>query len=147
MRGPLYPDNPPRCNRRVLFSSRLEPSKAFDEFFCPAPGKADGQPAVVIVPLDGNDRAHPKGGMADCLAEERVFGLALSAETGTLARCPVRLAFSAGRMRAAHPAGEFLGGVGILGVGFIAARYAEFGQRATDSVNQFGWNFGEETRG
>src|SRR5713101_7922439 len=147
MRGPLYPDNPPRCNRRVLFSSRLEPSKAFDEFFCPAPGEADGQPAVVIVPLDGDDRAHPKGGVADRLADERVFGLALPAETGKPARRPVRLAVSAARMRAAHPAGEFLRGVGILGVGLVAARYAEFGQRATDGVNQFGWNFGEETRG
>lgn len=79
MSGSIYPERPrfatkwPTLQMGLCTSlSRLELSIALNEFFCPAPGKTDGNAAVFLIALDPYNRADAEVRMADFAAQHGI---------------------------------------------------------------------------
>ena len=97
MRASMYPEKPGGATgRRAPSDERLPMLRLlklcvpFDKLFRPAPWKAYGYPAVLIVAFDTHDRSHSVAGMPHFAAEHgiRVAAFGGWPPEGTRARLP-----------------------------------------------------------
>src|SRR5882672_12792853 len=108
---------------------RLELGVTFDEFFCAAAREADGDAAVVFVAFNSDNGANAVFRVAYFAAEHGVGGSTARRRTAETWR--FRTLARGGRTLGCHgaasdPAHEFFGRVRIFGIGFVAARLADF---------------------
>ena len=107
-------------------------------------GETHGELAVIVIAVHVDDGAEAVGWMADALADEGIGVALYAAARAEPVRSNPRGALPRGSRRAADAAREFLGGIGVFGVGFVAARFAGFGERAFGGIDEIRRNFLQE---
>ena len=123
------------CKERKL--ELLELGVAFYEFFCAAAWEGYGETTVVVVAFDPDDGAYAVLRVANFLAEQWI-GVCAASNCGAAEAW--RRAGTLGLVcgwhgTAAHAAQEFVGRVGVFGIGLVAAGLADFGHRAAHGVH------------
>src|SRR2546429_644102 len=148
----MYPEMPWHATCRGSFelcrSSLFELRVALDEFLGAPSGKAYRNAPIFIVAFDGHDGSDTVTGMPHPSSKHRVGrtpafrgGAPQSGCAGGPPRWRRRFLF------AANAAKEFLGRIGVFRIGFVAALFADLGQRAPCRFHQFAGDFRKKTRG
>src|ERR1700674_1198501 len=124
-------------------SDLFELCVTLDKLLGSAAGKADGQPAVVVIAFDAHNGAHAEIGVAHLSAKQGI-GIAATFCGGSCERARALLAPRGGRrvrFRSAYTTKEFIRGVGIFGIGLVSARLADLRHGSADGVHQLAWYF------
>src|SRR6266704_2257564 len=139
------------CLARALCAHvLLRPGKigvALHQLFRSITGETHGEPAVIVLAIHLDDRAHSISWMADTLADERIAAALRPRRRRNFGSNPRRALPRRSRRRAAHPAREFFGRVRVFGVRFIAARFARRGERSDCGLHEFPRDFLQKARG
>src|SRR5438445_11638210 len=139
------------CLARALCAhALLRPGKigvALHELFRAVIGETHGEPAVIVLAIHVDDRAHSISWMADALAGERISAALRPRRRRNFGSNPRRALPRRSRRRAARPARELFGRVRIFGVRFVAARFARRGERSDCRLHEFPRDFLQEARG
>src|SRR5436309_12983849 len=121
MRASMYPEKPGGAtgcrapsDERLPMLRLLKLCVPFDKLFRPAPWKAYGYPAVLIVAFDTHDRSHSVAGMPHFAAEHGIGVAAFGGWPPERTRAPWSLGCRGGRLRSSgHPPDQFFSLIGL----------------------------------
>src|SRR2546427_4170818 len=128
----------------------LRPGKigvALHELFRAVIGETHGEPAVIVLAIHLDDRAHSISWMADALADERIAAVLRPCRRRNFGSNPRRALPRRSRRPAARPAREFFGRVRVFRVRFVATRFADRGERSYCGLHELARDFLQEARG
>src|SRR5436853_6675272 len=156
----MYPEKPPHATARRSWPTRsrskqypplrlFELRVALDKFFGAASREAHREAAVFVFALHSHDRSNAKARMAN-LAPQHGTSIAVTfccgVREGTLSHLATRSCLCL-PWSAAHTAQELFPWIGILGIGLVTARFANFRHRAANRFYQLAGNFRKKARG